>query len=289
MNNIEIDILKKLKRKLLEVNPSIQDLDFGSTIFPNSEKAQQYYLFDKTNNLFESPNADLNLGFGVEALRSSAAMIFNLLGQNALRINNIDFEPPKYEYEFPAIKNVKNSKHNAHLDAVLFSKDGNCMYAIEAKLLEWINSPKNLSPAYLNSEMYLECNLCQETFNNFFNEYMVPKTDNKGRYCHKQERYDAIQMTIHILALYNACCEKDNLPKNISLYNVVWKYDCDYYRTEEKEAKEFMANANKTFRPLFKEKGYEFIVAYKTFQEFKEMIDFSDDLDREIYLKRYEM
>ena len=63
MNNIEIDILKKLKRKLLEVNPSIQDSDFGSTIFPNSEKAQQYYLFDKTNNLFESPNADLNLGF----------------------------------------------------------------------------------------------------------------------------------------------------------------------------------------------------------------------------------
>ena len=172
-NKEEIDILEKLKTKLLEVNPSIQHSDFGSSRFPKSEKAQKYYLRDKNKNFLETPNADTKLGVGVEALRSSAAMIFNLLGQNALRINNIDFEPPKYEYEFPAIKNVKNSKHNAHLDA--------------------------------------------------------------------------------------------------------------------KEAKEFMANANKTFRPLFKEKGYEFIVAYKTFQEFKEMIDFSDDLDREIYLKLYEM
>lgn len=115
-NKEEIDILEKLKTKLLEVNPSIQHSDFDSSRFPKSEKAQKYYLRDKNKNFFETPNADTKLGVGVEALRSSAAMIFNLLGQKPLRINNIAFEPPKYEYEYPAIKNVKNSKHNAHLD-----------------------------------------------------------------------------------------------------------------------------------------------------------------------------
>ncbi|MCR4558964.1 MAG: hypothetical protein K5685_02705 [Bacteroidales bacterium] len=289
-NKEEIDILEKLKTKLLEVNPSIQHSDFGSSRFPKSEKAQQYYLRDKNKNFFETPNADTKLGVGVEALRSSAAMIFNLLGQKSLRINNIDFEPPKYEYKYPAIKSEKNTTHNAHLDAVLFSKDENYMYAIEAKLLEWINSPKNLSSAYLEREMYLEYNLCQDIFKNFFNRYIVQKTDSKRIYCHNKKRYDAIQMTIHILAIYNACCGKyTKLPKNITLYNVVWKFDCEDYHTEEKEAKEFIENANKTFRPLFKEKGHEFTVEYKTFQEFKEVIDLSNDCNREAYLKRYEI
>ena len=295
MKKIEEKILSMLKKNLLEVNKSIIDskVFFGNTNprYKNSEKAQKYYLLNKANNLYKQKFPNFKLGTGLEAVRSSAAMIYNLLGEVPIKFKDgRTFKSPEYEKEYEAILSDNQSKHKANIDAILISEDNSHFYAIEAKLLEWINCPKNLSDAYLHEENYLtgHDNDVPKKFIEFFKKYKRNKKNKKEeRWLHKKERYDAIQMTIHILALYNACSRKEITPNSeIILYNVVWKYDCDDYKKEEKEAKEFVEDANNVFPQLFKNLGYDFKVEYITFEAFKNSIDFSDK-DRENYLKRY--
>ena len=73
----EIEILNKLKQALMNVS-KLPESEFGSWRWRNSKK-QEYYLHDWRKNLYEMPNADINLGTGREAVRSSAAMIFKAL------------------------------------------------------------------------------------------------------------------------------------------------------------------------------------------------------------------
>lgn len=289
---MEIDLLKKLKQAFLAVTKEqgtvLTENDFGSFRWKGSEK-EKFYLLDYKNNLLEIPLSNIILGSGVEAIRSSAAMIFNLLGQKEFSYNDTKFMPPEYETELKAIKDEKESPHNAHLDATFYSVDKSEFHAVEAKMMEWINNSKNLSPAYLNAEMYLPQNSQSGVFIEFFKSLVNEKKDKDGRLLHKTKRYDAIQMAIHILAIYNYFCIAKSSAKRIILQNIVWKYDCDDYKTEESEAKEFIEKANKTFKPLFKELNIDFVVEYTTFQEFKQKMDFSKDKNREKYLKRYEI
>lgn len=287
----EYALLGNLKKKLISaakiINLNFTEDDFGWTKKKESEK-KEFYLFNRDNNLFEKPYKNVKLGTGVEAVRSSAAMIFNLLGQEDIKIDNINFNRPKYETELKAIKDDKYSDHNAHLDATLTSKDGTRFLAIEAKMLEWINCPKNLSLAYLDKEMYSNDN--PEKFIDFFNKYIrdKDKRDSKDRYFHKNKRYDAIQMTIHILALYNACFKGEIKPDEIYLWNVVWEYPCKDYDIEKEEAGDYIEDANDTFSKLFSNLGHSFKVEYKTFQDVRDSIDFTLD-ERKKYLERYDI
>lgn len=296
MKKIEEKILKMLKGNLLDSNKSIKDSkDYFGSINPRykkSEKAQNYYLLNKANNLYKQNLPNFKLGTGLEAVRSSAAMIFNLLGQDPIKFRDgLIFKSPEYEKEFEAIKSDNHSNHKANIDAILISEDNSQFYAIEAKLLEWINSPKNLSDAYLDEKNYLtgHDDGVPKKFIEFFKKYKQDKQNKEGRWLHQNKRYDAIQMIIHILALYNACSkvnEKEITPPKITLCNVVWKYDCPDYEKEKEEADDFVKEANKVFPQLFKKLGYDFDVKYITFEDFKNNIDFSDK-DRENYLKRY--
>ena len=285
----EMEILSKLKQALINVS-KLPESEFGSLKWRNSKK-QEYYLHDWRKNLYEIPNADINLGTGREAVRSSAAMIFNLLGQKDFIIGGKKYTSPDYETKFEAIETDGDMPHVAHLDATFYSKDEAELHAVEAKLLEWANTPKNLSPAYLNANMYFERNHKSEDFISFF-KTLIDETrkDSDGRFLHKTKKYDAIQMTIHILAIYNYICKlKDSKIKKIVLHNIVWKYDCEDYKIEESEGNDFVKEANQKFQPIFKELGVSFEVKYETFQGFKKLIDFSGDEKRIQYLKRYEI
>ena len=160
-----------------------------------------------------------------------------------------------------------------------------------AKMMEWINTPKKLSPAYLDSNMYFYSDVSLdfiEFFRSLVDEQKKPASD--GRLIRKNKRYDAIQMAIHILAIYNYCREnKTAVPKKVSLQNVVWAHGCDDYDKEQSEGKEFVEKANNTFSPIFEKLGIDFSVEYVTFQDFKARIDFTNDKDREAYLTRYEI
>lgn len=285
----ELNLLAELKNKLIEIEKKrgncLKDDDFGSVRWEKSEK-KEFYFYDLRKNLFEIPNKTISLGTGVEAIRSSAAMIFNTLGQGSVIFNGEKYNTPKYEQEFTAIIDDDKKEHNAHLDAVLYSADEKDMIAIEAKMLEWINSPKNLHKAYVSKENYVSENKKREVFINFFNSLKNNKIDKDNRFCHETKRYDSIQMTIHILSLYNYCCTKvDSVPKNIKLLNVVWNYDCEDYKIEEKEGKEFVKKANEAFAPLFTELGVDFSIEYTSYSEFIKSLTLSPE--RSAYLGRY--
>ena len=93
----ELEFLKNLKTKLLSAEKNrgknLSENDFGSVRWSDSKK-KEFYLYDARNNLFEEPHRDTALGTGVEAVRSSAAMIFNLLGQKTVVINGISYSIP---------------------------------------------------------------------------------------------------------------------------------------------------------------------------------------------------
>lgn len=273
----EFELLNLLKERLIKAakqrNLDLSDSDFGWNKKKDSKK-KEFYLKDRNNNLFEKPRKDVKLGFGNDAVRSSAAMIFNLLGQEDIIINSILYNSPEYETKLEAIRDINGRKHFANLDATLTAKDNSIFLAIESKMLEWIGEAKKLSQAYLCPDLYINKDKSKK-FIDFFNK--IIKND--------AQHYDAIQMTIHILALYNACVdEKKNMPDNIKLLNIVWEYDCDDYRKEKKESEVFIETANKTFRPLFKELNHDFLVEYKTAQKFINEVDFSLNPERKNYL-----
>ena len=284
----ELEVLHVLKNKLLKAaevrNLKLANDDFGSLRWKNSDK-RVYYLYDYRKNLFETPSPQIKLGTGIKAVRSSAAMIYNLFGEASFILDRKSFTGIEYEKTFPAI----NGRPPAHLDAVFQSSDNTEMYAIEAKVLEWKDSPKNLAKAYLDKRLYPSTNKNSGVFVNFFKTLVKQEEDKDGRLKHKTRRYDAIQMTIHTLALYNHFCDVSSTNiKKLTLLNVVWKYDCDEYAIEEEEAARFVNDANELFVPLFKRIGIDFSIQYSTLQDFKKRIDFSKDPKRAEYLKRYD-
>ncbi len=289
----EINVLQLLKNGLIEAangkGLKLTEKAFGSKRWKNSEK-RVFYLIDKRDNLFDIPKSKTKLGTGVDAIRSSAAMIFNLLGEEDIVFNEKRYSGIEYEKPFPAIMDEQDDTHYAHLDAVFYSSDNTEMYAVEAKLLEWKDSPKNLAKAYLKKDKYFSANKHSQVFIEYFKSLIHQEQDKKGRFKHKAKRYDAIQMTIHTLALYNYFSQETASPvKKLTLQNVVWKYDCDKYAKEENEAHTFIQDANERFTPLFKQLGIDFSIQYSTFQDFKKHIDFSSAPTRFAYLKRYEV
>lgn len=290
----ELNVLQLLKDKLIDAAEvrglKLTDDAFGSKRWENSEK-KVFYLYDSRNNLYETPRRKTKLGTGVNAVRSSAAMIFNLLGEKTITLNHKEYSGIEYEKKYPAIIDEKGDIHEAHLDAVFHSSDNSEMYAVEAKLLEWKDSPKNLAKAYLEPNQYYTKGKNSKDFIDFFETLISPnkETNKEGRYKHLLKKYDAIQMTIHTLALYNHFSQETSTSvKKLTLLNIVWKYDCDEYNKEEEEARQYMEAANKFFLPLFKQIGIDFSIEYSTFQDFKEKLVISD-AKRVEYLKRYEV
>ena len=290
-NNLEMDImeikpiLQKLKDGLRNAKPELKDDDFGSEI-KKERNYKDYYLYCYKNNCFDDPK-NIKLGTGTRAIKSSAAFIYNIFGQDEITINDINYGEIKYEEPLKALI----GRNPAKLDGCLISKDNSKIKFFETKLLEWSGSPKNLSLAYLDKNNYFKCNNHREDFINFFTTISGPETkpDKKGeiRRKHKTKVYDAIQMTIHILGIYNAVCNNKILQKNIELVNLVWDYPHSRYEKEKTEALDYEKKFNDYFKPFFKEKGFDFKVKYISFSDFILNTDIKfKKLERFEYLKK---
>lgn len=257
---------------------------------PGSSYRDTYHLKNVETNLFFKPYEGLDQK--ADSIRSSAAMIYNTIGPNHIVFDGKTYSTIEYEKKLP----VLNNRPSAQLDVSMVSNDESEKVFIEAKCLEWLDRPKSLKDAYLSKENFPKevTNVCSSFINSFNCLLSSPqmKTPNDERSILPfYERYDAIQMNIHILGIYNHCVrEGDNIPKKVRLLNIVWDYaEAEEYRTEEKEGKEYVAFANVTFRNLFKQIGVDFSVEYVPYSEFLKRVDWSHDMEHRNYLKRYEL
>lgn len=268
------------------------------SVFPNANYKDDYRLKSIEANLFFPPYGGIDER--AYSICSSAAMIYNTIGPDSIIIDGKKYSNIIYEREFPALDNKDNSDHDhsAHLDVSMIREDGPELLLIEAKMLEWIdigkNNPKSCNKAYLSSYCYRKESKdmyphFKESFLSLINPDSMFKTEKL--YPPSYKRYDAIQMNIHILGIYNYCARKEEkIPKKIRLLNVVWDYDeAEEYQTEEREGKEYVAYANVTFRNLFKQLGVDFSVEYIRYSEFLNRVDWTNKLEHRKYLRRYEI
>jgi len=284
MENNEKEILDLLKDNLLMVNQDIKDTDsfFG---YENAKSEyKDYYLIDFTNNLYQSTKPAFELGTGLEAVRSSAAMIYNTIGTDSIIIDNKKYKLVKYEDVLDGLK----GRQGPHLDVSLENNEERLF--IEAKCLEWINEPEKLINSYLNVENYYD----QKEASHFIPIFKMLIEDSnikKEKYNSIYKHYNSKQMTIHILGIYHWC--KKNLtttPKTVKLLNIVWDYDtAEQYKVEEKEGLEYTGFANIAFRNLFKDLGIDFTLEYIRYSDFLNRVDWTNDLERRNYLRRYEI
>lgn len=225
-------------------------------------------------------------------------MIFNTVGPHRIILDGILFDKIEYERPFDVRNEVAGyeTPKPAQLDVSLLSKDEKKLVLIESKFLEWFYSPKSCSIAYLSKRCYrqetgLKTDLFIKSFKNFLSEPQAENSNHRENLLPFYKTYDAVQMNLHILGIYNFCSlNKGKLPEQIKLINVVW--DCDSaeeYQQEEKEGKEYVSSANITFKDMFMELGVDFSVEYVKYSDFLNRIDWSDDLEHRNYLKRYEV
>ena len=178
----------------------------------------------------------------------------------------------------------------------MISEDESELTLVEAKCLEWMDKPKSCSIAYLSDRCYpTETGKTIVHFKDSFRSLLscpqkLDSEDDK-RILPFYQKYDAIQMNIHILGIYNYCARKEEkIPKRIRLLNIVWDYDeAEEYQTEEREGKEYVAYANVTFRNLFKELGVDFSVEYVRYSDFLNRVDWTNKQEHRNYLRRYEI
>ncbi len=267
--------------------------------FAQSEKkfSRDYCLKDIESNLFFKPYDKIDKR--AYSLRSSAAMIYNTIGPDSIIFDGKKYLNIEYERELQALNKQDNSDHNhdAHLDVSMESEDGQELVLVEAKCLEWFENPKSLSIAYLSQHCYpTETGKAVihfiESYRSLISSPQKMDPEDKNRILPYYQIYDAIQMNIHILGIYNYCAnrKKNDRHQKVRLLNIVWDYDpAEEYQTEEREGKEYVAFANVAFRNLFKQLDVDFSVEYVRYSDFLKRVDWSNDMEHRKYLERYEI
>ena len=269
-----------------------------STGFVKEKEIKKYGLSSERKNFFtdmsEKVEDEYKNGEGKEfekgdfkRIRSSAAMIFNLLGNdNIVVLPNCYFPDGQYEkqYEFK-YSTVKSSSRKANLDAWLCKED--CEIFIESKCLEWIQNRSNapLSPSYFSKNEYFDSKTA-DTFINVGKEILL-------------SQYDSCQMFRHTLAIYNYLWqhpEKNN--KKVYLVNVVWEPDeselpekiGDIYKLqlelEHREFKLFYEKMNPIINLIKPTLAKDFDILYLPIKEFYSILKYSDEKQKR-FVQRY--
>lgn len=306
-----LTLLKKAFEKVVGVRPyQCEDEDCR----------YHYYLKNMEDNFFlpmsEETHASFKSGNGSEikkgkinALRSSAALTYNLFGNGAAifkeqkerddqkeqlkrigeGVYTVTFEA-KY---LPLKKKVSSAKSN--LDAFLFREDACEAVACEMKMLEWIinSNQGKLSDSYLSKKSYID-----DDAGKIFSG-IAEKLKNEVK-TKKIKNYDAFQMFKHTVACYRACFDKEAEPriiKKLTLANCIWtlpesaKIDEDIWNrhcTDLHIIKGEFGEFKEIMQPvvnLFKEKGFDFDIVLYTFNDFLALLE--KDKEELDYLRRY--
>ncbi len=201
-----------LKQKFLNTD-YIHDDEID--VFKLKDMTKNFYQTMSNKTIEEYKNGDGNeLEDGkMNMIRSSSAMIYNILGNDNVIISKNNFLPAgEYKKEFEKkLKTVKRSRRKANLDAWLYNES--CEIFIESKCLEWLQSSnKPLKEAYTRDTTRYYFHETAELFREIGSEILL-------------SQYDSCQMFRHTLAIYNYLKDSKKLDKNkkIFLVNVVWE------------------------------------------------------------------
>ena len=128
-----------LKNKFLATG-KITEKEISGNKTKQLNKNLFHKMSDKTKNEYlNGDGEELNDG-RINSIRSSAAMIYNLLGnEDVVLSKNLFLQEGKYVKEFELqLATLKRSPRKANLDAWLFNNE--CEIFIESKCLEWVVS-----------------------------------------------------------------------------------------------------------------------------------------------------
>ena len=290
-----------LLKEVLEKVAGSENLDFYAE--STKDVDAKFYLNHGEKNFYNSVKPKHKLHGYYNSVASSAAFAFNILGEdeknfgkgNVINYLNEEFVVKEYEKELKPL----NNRESAHLDCFIASRNKDVY--IETKLTEWLYAPKNLAEAYLERDGYRNVDI-YEHFSKFFMDFIDDPVmkDSEDRIRSTFTRYDAIQMFIHSLGIFNKYTGKN---KKVELWNIVWDIDsinvknkCELinqyinmYTEESEEAKEFIDYANKFIVPYFKNNAIDFEIKYIPFSEFYKNVKYENVTDRKEYLKRYRL
>lgn len=292
------------------------------------EKYTRAYYLKELNDNFYKPmsnksRGNYEQGSGNElkknmyALRSSAALTYNLFG-NGAAIFKDQKERDDQKEQFKRIREgvysvefekqyptLTSSDKPANLDAFLYQKDTCEAIAIEMKMLEWVlDKPSKLSQSYLCKNNYFDPDVTSGAFIQAANSLInrsIPL--HKDGYSCRLEKYDAFQMFKHTVACYRACFDKEAEPriiKKLTLVNCIWtppesitldskKHQTKYCKNKSTIKEEFKRfyNSMEEVKSLFKriDKDFEFDIILCSFNDFLALLE--KDKEELDYLRRY--
>ena len=288
-----------LLKEGLEKVAGNEKLDFYAESTKDADA--KFYLSHGEKNFYNSVKPKHKLHMYYNTVASSAAFAFNIFGEDEKNFNkgnvinylNEEFVVKEYEKELKAL----NNREPAHLDCFISSKDKDVY--IETKLTEWLCAPKNLAEAYLERDGYRNEDI-YDHFSKFFKDFIddTVMKDSDDRIKSTYTRYDAIQMLIHSLGIFN---DYMGTNKKVELWNIVWDIDsvdnndkCELvnpyikmYKEESDEAKNFINYANELIVPYFKNNGIDYAIKYIPFSEFYKNVNYINEPGRKEYMKRY--
>lgn len=184
------------------------------------------------------------------SIASSSAMTFNILGNESVNIIRGDkFSHGVYDVQYEKQMYTLNQGSNpANLDAFLVNRQTREAIFCEMKMLEWLNPPGALKPAYFDDSLYFN-KASFPVFSKIIEDLRKPDTYNsEGSIISKFSRYDAWQMLKHTMAIYNYTCvdaqnevnKKSATLKSmcgqfdkVTLANVVFEMDIDKIKDEK--------------------------------------------------------
>lgn len=282
---------------------------FLKTKFVKEEEIQNYGLINREKNLYQKMSdktfAEYSSGGGGELkdgkmnmIRSSSAMIYNLLGNGDVVFSKDyyfreDSYIPKglYKKEFEKryktvnVK-VKGKQVEANLDAWLYNDV--CEIFIEAKCLEWIqnSSEKELAKSYVKDTT----------------KYFYPKLAESFRETGENisfSQYDSCQMFKHTLAIYNYLKDKNVKNKKIYLVNLVWepeitefslrKTQDDYkkrLKLEHEEFDTFRDKMDQIIQKISEDTENKFDIIYMSVKNFYSIVSYTDE-EQKKFVQRY--
>ena len=268
-----------------------------------------YYVAHLEDNLIEpmaechrleyAQGVGVELGEKMQALRSSSAMTFNLLGNRDVTISDPALAPPghyaiRYEYQLPTLRGNPNK---ANLDARLAMHDGSTVVYCEMKMAEWmLGWMKMLRVSYLDPDRYLIPKEDARVFIDFFSSLVTGEPNRKGSRKTRFHRFDALQMAKHLLAIYSSL--EDEGASSIKLVNCVWEVrDTSFLAPYEKKYEMWLATERYEFmefvsaaRPvldLFEKRGCDFSIDYLPVDRFLACLEKTDE--QKAKLARYLM
>lgn len=281
-----------LKRKFLATG-KIQDNEIRGYQTKKLEKNLFTEMSTKTLKEYDNSDGDEIREGRINMIRSSAAMIYNLLGNDNVVISKNSLLPTgeykkDFEKKYKSI-NVINPKtkrpFEANLDAWLYNDE--CEIFIESKCMEWLQNShdKELAKSYVKySSKYFQSESA-ELFRTVGNEISL-------------SQYDSCQMFRHTLAIYNYLMDNPKKGKKIFLVNVVWEPDAkelpveirDIYKLQlELEHREFVFFYKKMesiISQINSDTETEFDILYLPVKNFYSVLEYKNQTQKE-FVQRY--